>query len=340
MAFQPGEIYFVRESSGSGFGPYVKIGLVAQKKDRGSFERLKEHQTGNPRILRIDPDQIVKTQAVSMVEAQLHKIFAPKRISGEWFNFPDEHELEEAISEARKLSLEIDKVVPVFEKAEKLSKETSLADKAAPTDDAIELSQVIIRTSSEISILEMLEKRIQAAFEEAVESGDDLKGAAKVVTRTFQPVFKIEEFKAEHEDIYKKYIRMESTWTGNFRPSGKKLPLDELNKDFQTQIEVIQKQIDAVKSPSDAYLLNEPQLEITNLKALASWEHDIALAKLKLLCGQYAGIDGICTWNRKFSDPKEVFDVVKFVEENPELYVDYLAEAKTGTYIRRVKRKA
>ena len=340
MAFQPGEIYFVRESSGWGFGPYVKIGLVAQKKDRGSFERLKEHQTGNPRVLRIDPDQIVKTQAVSMVEAQLHKIFAPKRVSGEWFNFPEEHELEEAISEARKLAREIEELVPVFEQAEKLSKEESLSEKVAANDDSIELSQIVIRTSSEVSILETLEKRIQAAFEEAVESGDDLKGAAKVVTRTFQPVFKLEEFKSEHEDLYRKYIKMESTWSGTFRPSGKKLSLDDLTQDFQQQIHSIQKQIDEVTSPSEAYLLNEPQLVITNLKAIASWEHDIALAKLKILCGDNAGIEGICTWNRKFSDPKEVFDVVKFVEENPELYVDYLAEAKTGTYIRRVKRKA
>lgn len=118
MSLEPGEIYFVRELAGSGFGPYVKIGLVAKSDHRSSFERLKEHQTGNPRALRIDESQIVKTDAVSIVEAQLHKIFAPKRVSGEWFNFPSEQDVFQAISEAQRLSTEIAELVPIFQEVE------------------------------------------------------------------------------------------------------------------------------------------------------------------------------------------------------------------------------
>lgn len=94
-----------------------------------------------------------------------------------------------------------------------------------------------------------------------------------------------------------------------------------------------------VTEPSEAYLLDEPQLVITNLKAVAEWEQAIAIARLQLMCGVNSGIDGICTWNRKFSEPKEIFDEKKFGAENPDLYLDFLADAKTGTYIKSAKRK-
>ena len=79
MDYVSGEIYFVRERTDNGFSPFVKIGLVHGIRD--SLTRLKEHQTGNPRRLFIDEKQVVRTEAVDRVEAQMHKIFSPKRVS-------------------------------------------------------------------------------------------------------------------------------------------------------------------------------------------------------------------------------------------------------------------
>lgn len=339
MSYEPGEIYFVRELAGTGFGPYVKIGLVAKSDHRSSFERLKEHQTGNPRTLRIDEGQIVKTDAVSMVEAQLHKIFAPKRVSGEWFNFATEKEVLEAISEAQRLSNEIAEIVPIFQDAEKLGKQFSEASTIPANDESTLLSTTIATKKGEVAILELLEARINAFFKIAADSGEDLKGAAEVVVRTFKPAFKLDDFRTEHEDLYKKYLTIIQKWSGPFRPKAKRLERSDLSQEFLAQVAELEKQISNVAGPSEAYLLNEPLLVITNLKAVAEWEQAIALARLQLTCGVNSGIDGICTWNRKFSEPKEIFDEKKFVDENPELYLDYLAEAKTGTYIRAAKRK-
>ena len=51
-----------RDLFGYPCGPYVKIGLVKGNDDgRSSFERRKEHQTGNPR--RIVVEEEVKTFA-------------------------------------------------------------------------------------------------------------------------------------------------------------------------------------------------------------------------------------------------------------------------------------
>jgi hypothetical protein len=340
MSYQPGEIYFVRESTDSGFGPYVKIGLVAKKENRSSFDRLKEHQTGNPRVLRIAEDQIVKTEAVSLVEAQLHKIFAPQRVAGEWFNFPTEDEVLKAISEAKRLAKEMSEIVPIFLDVDKLSKEVS-ASSTLPADEmSTTLSQTIAEKKGEVAVLESLEARIKELFKIAVESGKDLKGAAEEVSVTFKPVFKVDEFKIEHEDLYKKYLKVIQKWSGQFRPKAKGLALSELSNEFQAEIQILESMISKVSGPAEAYLLNEPQLVVTNLKALAEWEREIATARLQLVCGLNSAIDGICTWNRKFSDPKEIFDEKKFVEENPDLYLDYLADAKTGSYIKPAKRKA
>ena len=59
-----GFIYFMTERDLFGYpcGPYVKIGLVKGNDDgRSSFERRKEHQTGNPREIIIEAE--VETHA-------------------------------------------------------------------------------------------------------------------------------------------------------------------------------------------------------------------------------------------------------------------------------------
>lgn len=340
MSFQPGEIYFVRENIENGFGPYVKIGLVAQKEGRDSLSRLKEHQTGNPRVLSIDKKQIVLTEAVHRVEAQLHKLFAPSRVSGEWFNFPEEKHVNAAIDEARRLAEDVAKIVPIFEQAEALSKTPSSENKISADQEALDLVNEIARAKTELAKLNDLEAIIAEKFKEAVSKGSDLKGAVKVVNVTYKPEFNLDAFRDENPALYRKYIEIVESWRQKFTPPTKKLAFEELPEEFKTQVLEIEKLINTVTSPENAYLLNEPQLLITNLKALSEWDYEVAIAKLKLLCGANAGIEGVCTWSRKFADPKEVFNEKKFVEENPEIYLDYLAEAKTGTYIRAAKRKA
>lgn len=77
-----GEIYFIREHLGTGFSEFTKIGLVREKDGRSSADRIKEHQTGNPRPLESIKE--VSTVFVSAVENTLHREFAlscwPSRI--------------------------------------------------------------------------------------------------------------------------------------------------------------------------------------------------------------------------------------------------------------------
>ena len=87
-----GFIYFMTERDLFGYpcGPYVKIGLVkGNDEGRSSFDRRKEHQTGNPREIIIEAE--VETHAqVSTLESLVHQRLAKYRIHGEWFNYGED----------------------------------------------------------------------------------------------------------------------------------------------------------------------------------------------------------------------------------------------------------
>ena len=99
MKITPGELYFVGEEDliNGTLTPLVKIGHVREKEDRTSEERAREHQTGNPRHLRVLHAQ--PSPAVREIEKVLHAEFAPRRIGGEWFHLPGA-DLEMAIERA------------------------------------------------------------------------------------------------------------------------------------------------------------------------------------------------------------------------------------------------
>jgi len=85
-------IYFMTERDLFGYpcGPYVKIGLVKGNDDgRSSFERRKEHQTGNPREIIIEAEVETRAQ-VSTLESLIHQRLAKYRIHGEWFNYGED----------------------------------------------------------------------------------------------------------------------------------------------------------------------------------------------------------------------------------------------------------
>ncbi len=339
MSYASGEIYFVRERTDNSFSPYVKIGLVHGIRD--SLERLKEHQTGNPRPLFIEEQQVVKTQAVDRVEAQMHKIFAPKRVSGEWFEFPSEEELALAVSKAQELAKEVSSMMSVFQTAEELSKKSSSDSKIPATQEALDLSKEISQANGEVSVCENLEKAIKSKLVLAMEDDEgNVKDTVQILTKTYKAKFNDEEFKNDHAELYAKYVEMVQKWKKpDFRMTAKAALRDELSEDFLNQIVAIESMIDAVESFQDAYRLIEPQLLLTKLKARSEWDLETSKAKLKVLCGEAPGIEGVCTWVRKFEE-KPVFNEPLFVEENPELYLDYLTDPKTGVYLRVVKRKA
>jgi len=337
----PGEIYFVREidRKSKGFTGFVKIGLVRASERRNSFNRLREHQTGNPRALQILKKEIISTEAVDRVEALLHRLYAKQRVSGEWFEFKSELQVQEAIKRTKAFAKEVAKIVPVFDEAEALGKAQD-NDKSIPaTDQHKKLLETIAIANLEISEIKVLESVIDAKFAEAVKAG--VSGMDKVVKtqiRTIKPFFDEDAFKQANPKIYAKYLVPSQKWYGRFLSDAKAKKSFKISQDFESFLREVESQIAAVKNVEESAALNEPLLALTQRKALSTWEHDVADAQLRVACGKNQAILGICKWERRFN-AIDIFNEGLFQEENPQLWADYLTDATTGTHLISRKRK-
>ena len=87
----------------------MKIGLVRDNDmGRSSDDRLLEHQTGNPRRLRIAAS-ISTTAPISALEASVHQRLAAHRVSGEWFRIGDSG-IQRFVEAAEELKTELEQL--------------------------------------------------------------------------------------------------------------------------------------------------------------------------------------------------------------------------------------
>ena len=338
MAHTPGEIYFVRETvlGTDELSPFVKIGLVA--KERASAERLKEHQTGNPR--RLFNQAVIKTDAVHRVEALMHRLFATHRVSGEWFKFETDGDLQSAISKAQELSNEMASYMPVFRKAEELGQVASIDGKIlSPSNDIMQAVQNYRESSLEVAMCDERISLIGTKFREALDSGVDLQDVAKEKTISPVPKFNVTIFKKNHKETYDAFVIKNPTWAAKFSWLPLSLEPSDLSEEFFTEMLDIEAAIDEVGSVDDAYKLNEPLLRLTKLKALSEWKFDLAEAQIKVFCDDAEGIEGVCTWDRKAST-RAKFDEGKFAQEMPDLWLEYTLPREAYTRLTVARRQS
>ena len=336
MKYDPGKIYFIKESSqNSNDFPLVKIGLVYN--DRSPYERLKDHQTGNPRRLSLSDEYIVETDAVSFVEAQLHNRFSAKRVLGEWLRFESEKDLTVAISKADELSKEMAGNRSLFEQAETL-KEIPDNGKTIPyTDDSESHATGLAIAKHKIQQCNRLDEIIREKLKAAVESGVDVRGAAKTRTRTYVPKFDKDNFEESHPDLYQDFLIESFSWYQRFLPDNKfkksiSINMEPNSEEFLTQVKDIEVLIEKTTSKHEAHLLNEPVLLLKQLRAIADYDEKISEAKLKVACDANLAIDGLCKWQRE-RKVSETFDEMEFSKQHSQLYLDYLTDPETKTYI-------
>jgi hypothetical protein len=341
MGYKSGEIYFVREieKANGGLTNFVKIGLVHDADGRNSYDRLKEHQTGNPRALAIAKQEIVHTEAVDRVEALFHRLYAERRVSGEWFEFSSESEVKEAIKHAQKFSQEVAKIVPIFKSAEELAK---VADNGMNLDADtyhLQLLKTISVATLEIARMEELEGVISGKFAQAIKAGvSDIEKVAKEQVRVIKPKFNSKAFMEANPETFEKYQVVSQRWQGSFLIDAKAKKAAEVDNSFEDFLGRVNVQVASVIRLEDSVRLNEPLLALTQQKALSEWDLDVAKAQLRVACGKYQSISGVCTWKRYFKE-STVFNEGRFQEENPDLWAQYLTDEKTGTYLISKKRK-
>jgi hypothetical protein len=339
MDLGAGELYFIREIDPhtKKYTKFVKIGLVHEKENRDSQDRLSEHQTGNPRILDLPPQNYFVTPAINRVESMMHKVFARNRVSGEWFEFDTEEQILAAMTKARDLAGEVEAQMPIFKRATKLGQSKDNGKTIAATSNAKDLIHVISVSRAKRESLLAISELISNKLKSAITDGLNVQGAAKEVSVNRRGKFKLELFKKEDPKTYNKYLLTNQILSARFTPKLSKLRLIDLDSNFQAMVENLNAKVKNAKK-QDFRALNEVQLIITDELAVAEWDEEFAVAELKLACGRNEGIEGVCTWKRKYVD-KESFDEKAFKLAHPKKHQQYLDQPKTTAYVKVSKRK-
>ena len=337
MAYKPGEIYFVREKlrGESKPSPFIKIGLVAL--DRTSDERLKQHQTGNPR--RLYNEHVVKTDAVHRVEAVLHKLFAVDRVSGEWFDFSNEVTYKEAVDKAKSLADEMRVLVPLFEEVAALELVPSEGEELEESEEADALAREFAIAQVKLASCANLKKLIRDRFSKAIDEGVDTKGAASKTKVEPAPDFNVTQLKKLEKELYAAYAEDVPAWSSEFDLWPKKYVDVDVESDFLESYKAIEIAIAAIQDITDSYQLVEPELALTNLTVLAQWDSDFAEARLKKICGERPGIKGAVTWVRKYK-PRKKFNEAKFADEKTEKWIEYTLPRKSFERLNITKNKS
>jgi hypothetical protein len=338
--FKPGEIYLVREFdfTSKKESRYAKIGLVYSP--RKSTSRLKEHQTGNPNILRIADSEIVQTEAVNWVEAMLHRIFAKHRVSGEWFELTPSLR-EKVLLEARNLCNEAKVLPKLLSKADALAETLDNSKSIKPKPQILELASKLLLAKMQMKVLSPLQKQINSIFKKAIESGAEIAGAAEVQEKTYAAKLlkdNQELLKKEHPAIYAKFVGIKAELYRQFNFTYKQSGLS-LSADFLKELDLIKSMIGAVERDFDPYIANEANLMVTDLVTVAERQRIFSDLALRVECGKNFEIEEVCNWPRRMVD-RETFDVQKFVKKHKELSEKYLKASWTETYVNAVKRKA
>lgn len=352
--FLPGEIYFVHEYDFNTRkrSKYTKIGLVHTSKKkpgsspggneagRDSWKRLKEHQTGNPNILSLIDDEIVYTEAVDWVEAKLHQAFAKFRVSGEWFELTLSQR-KKAVEMAQELSFEA-AVLPELQRKElKLNATVSNGKSVKPSVEILNIARDYLIARKQLATLKPLQNRVKVIFTEAIEAGEDVKGAASTNTKEIKSRMlkeHIEALKADDEKLYKKYLIPTEKWTRKFSFTYKDPQLG-LDKSFLDEISSIEIALSTIRDEFNAYYLNEIQLKIVDLTLIAERQTLFCDLALRVACGKNLSIEGVCTWPRSVATEME-FDVKTFQEKNKNLVEKYVKPGRTVAVVKPAKRKA
>ena len=340
MGYKSGEIYFIREKSTSDneFTPWVKIGLVTDGRKGGSFGRLLEHQTANPRNLSLNESHIIPTDAVTAVEAQLHRRFASKRVRNEWFKFDTQDELDMAIREARSLATEMSDVAPIFGEMESLSNRIDNGKIVSPDVSSIEVARRLVRAKIYVKICADAEKTLKKALEAALSKGEDVQGVAKEASIEVKAKFNRSEFETDYPDLFQEFSVVSKKTIQRFLIDTKFRK--NTSATIQDQIDLFSDRIEQITATGETFaaegqfqMMQDSILQLTKEKALADWDRSIDEAKLKVACAENHELEGLCTWRRE-EKPEKKFDEKAFQLKHPDMFSDYLSDPETKKFIR------
>ena len=321
-----GFVYFMTERDLFGYpcGPYVKIGLVKGNDDgRSSFDRRKEHQTGNPREIIIEAE--VKTHAqVSTLESLVHQRLSKNRIHGEWFNYG-----EDGIHPYVELTKEINRdLESELENDLKINNYSGIQDNGEeikPSSDAEDIHNEFLKVKADFLKIkgkkDLAVLKLRSFNKKFCSDIDGICSYEKI-----KPSEKLESvvFKKDHPDIFEKLSTKKIKGTLLVKKDLKQTLSQEF-KDIQETIKLQKFLEDGLKRPlkRDEYAmkLHQEYLEAHALLQPIEYKKKLFENKLKLLTGENQGIQKICSWKRRIIKNLSKIDLLNYDFELTQKYI-------------------
>ena len=301
---QKGVLYFLalEDPAGGAVPPFYKIGVTTDTVDK----RIRQLQTGNP--FRIVPHRTLVLEGAEFVERHLHRLYSANRRMLEWFTLsPDE--LEEVIEEAEGFAEGVsDLIVEVRE----LDTTPSTRAMMSPTPEAIQLHGEAVRLEGMKTQNALRIKTVKSRILATVGTKRGIPGI--VTVSIYKPVtsFKKAQLKKADPVLYEQYMtntkfKQAMTILGKPKPSDFTRLFDEHKQAAATIPKTAPDDVEDEKldRTDDTIDLHDDYVRL--LEKDATIDRDLVLVKMRLksICGDSIGIDGVCTYLR---EDRKVFD--------------------------------
>lgn len=319
-----GALYIIGEHSHDGAPTDLyKIGIVRDnERSRSVDERLREHQTGNPRELFIA--HVKQTPLVERIETLLHGQHATRRIGGEWFHLPGSG-LHDVIAVAAAHIVTAHNIAPILDEAVELAETPSSGKVIAASPDHVALHHDFIDVRAQLTACQNAIDHLttQLLARQHIEQPERpwVQLDVKAPRRTFDK----KAFAAAHPDIYEQYLIKKETFTKTFRPNlrGAATPLDVANPDVS---EASDTAATLNADTTDGDTLHRTYLAMLEHHAPLLWLHDQLETSMRIACRDNDGIADICTWKRSTANRPEL-DTDALRTDHPDLFGQF---AQTG----------
>ena len=176
----PGWIYCIREQDylDNSWGRYVKLGLTT----RSVAQRIREHQTGNPR--REESEFDINLEMMHYAEKYLHHYFAADRIGGEWFDMDNARLVSDVVPILQTLEAEMNANVGFFRAWQKAKEVPSNGNVRTPTAAEIALHQQYVSADETYKVAEARHKIHESNLRAMIGGYDGLENVVNLIEVT------------------------------------------------------------------------------------------------------------------------------------------------------------
>ena len=294
----------------------MKIGKASG--DGGSLQRLKGHQTANPRDLVLH--HVSQTPAPFWVENGLHQRLSALRVRNEWHKLSTS-ELSDAIALAENLSRETFKHYPFIEEQDRLKTMISDGETSSPTEESTDWHMRLCKAHTQLNQIKALTSAYTSVISEM--DTEDLEQAQEedlvLIEHYARGTFDAKGFNTKYPQLIEEFTTHQTVISGTLSPIYINFQISEIDPELESFSKSFLDLCSSVSNKTATFdELSELFSDVQNRENVLNWEKAIAVAHLASICGTNSGIEGQITWNR--------FDKVKTKVDQEALETEYSKE--------------